>query len=1381
MCQGFGPGLGTAPKGPPDGREVDRDLFPLPEVVTTPAPLGLFSRGSKQRIGRRQHFEAEVKRTVSSLNAMYGKPGKLNAQAQMGAKMSQGQAKVLEFVEHAVRRVGAPAGLTGSEALEELRVSEGYEALPTSSPLGSFDPELIALPAIGGQPVPLASLWGEDGQREVEDFIRTQTLGAAEAEEKKRSIGLTKTYEDPQFKDHNKYAGFVKRLYDLSLVDVSLAKPQEAVSIFFVKKKAGKLRMILDCRLANTHFAEPEGIRLASADSITKMEVPGQAPLYTASADLQNAFYTMGMPMGLRQLFGLKKVRASELGISEVAGVPVRPEQWVYPRVAVIPMGWSHAMWWCQRLSEKLVEGSGLLKEERVRDFDPVPAGNFWHIEYVDNLVVFGTDKAEVERRFWLAVTALREAGLTVHEIEFGTGECKVLGWAISEQGVVSPTSSRLWRLRLGIREILKRGRASGQQLERLVGHMTFVSLCRREAISALGDIYTFIRRHYSTVVPLWKSVRRELSCWDGVSPLIFVNLGTPWNDTLYSVDASEWGMGVTTSKMDQQAIATLGRHVERWRFRDPLAKNPRLYVHEADYVVGAVESPIDEEAGGVAATSQPELPKSRFATVGFEVVDRVWKVVGRHRWRRLDSMPVYEARATQYAIRHALRNTCNFCQRFIVLTDSMTAAVSFDKGRSHGFKLRRVIQQTAALTLSTGVQFRSRWVPSEWNPADLPSRGGWTASIPKYRFGDDSPALGHSSDLGQTIQGQEKTPSRRIQTCAEIEAGRGSTDMGYRAKQRSRADEAKAASCKEEASQAGQSRQNFAKVLRQQQNPEDLRQDLERVSAMESRARPFTDVVSGLGFAPHCISGTHLRAGRRLEQGQLCHGSCDFQQAGQQRIGGHAYGAAVHERVAQAMPSSKPDANTFRSHVPASAASRGMRQEGGRPGDHLNLLALPPAVGAVPARCSRHRQADQKGCRSVQEVCHPTAPDGDGYSLENTAVGRDALFGFGSPSFPGAGSCRGPSAKDTQQAGGGLQSDNGGSDQFPGECLEERRFHSHGGASSLSPAPRRSLVRKREPSQRPHCHSSPGSMADLEVCEELREGGQTTATFRKFGRSRSATMPRGGRKAAKTLPVPALSNRATLHFAVFLEIFSGCGRLGQQVCRECGWPVLLWDISYGHAYDLTVRANQQRIVHWIQHGLVRAGHLGTPCSSFSRARDRPGGPPPLRTDSMPMGRTALRPGDAARVTVGNVLLRFSCRVLLLAVQYRMPFTLENPKTSRIWLTPPLLRILRNRCCVVCDVDFCMFGTRWRKPTRVLSVHLALDGLQQYRCCGTKRGPCSRTGKPHVPLIGQDATGRWLTQLAQSYPLRFARALAKCFLNTELSSIAAEFGRHLDL
>ena len=47
-----------------------------------------------------------------------------------------------------------------------------------------------------------------------------------------------------------------------------------------------------------------------------------------------------------------------------------------------------------------------------------------------------------------------------------------------------------------------------------------------------------------------------------------------------------------------------------------------------------------------------------------------------------------------------------------------------------------------------------------------------------------------------------------------------------------------------------------------------------------------------------------------------------------------------------------------------------------------------------------------------------------------------------------------------------------------------------------------------------------------------------------------------------------------------------------------CGWPVPLWDIDLGEQYDLCVRANQQRIIHRIQSGMVRAGHLGSPCGS---------------------------------------------------------------------------------------------------------------------------------------------------------------------------------------
>ena len=96
-------------------------------------------------------------------------------------------------------------------------------------------------------------------------------------------------------------------------------------------------------------------------------------------------------------------------------------------------------MWWCQRLSEKLAEDSGLTAKERLRDFDPIPEGQFWHVEYVDNLVVFGTDKAQVERRFLKAVETMRDAGLTVHEIEYSEGDSKVLGWSIDGSGPCGP------------------------------------------------------------------------------------------------------------------------------------------------------------------------------------------------------------------------------------------------------------------------------------------------------------------------------------------------------------------------------------------------------------------------------------------------------------------------------------------------------------------------------------------------------------------------------------------------------------------------------------------------------------------------------------------------------------------------------------------------------------------------------------------------------------------------------------------------------------------------------------------------------------------------------------------------------------------------------
>ena len=215
-------------------------------------------------------------------------------------------------------------------------------------------------------------------------------------------------------------------------------------------------------------------------------------------------------------------------------------------------------------MNERTCERSGLAARHRVRDGFPTPGGSFWHLQYVDNQHVLGTDKAEVETKFWDAVRGLREAGLTVHEIEFSESTVTMLGWQIEEKGVLRPTYKRIWRIRIAIRELLSRGRMTGQQLERLIGHMTFVSLCRREALAVLGEVYTFIRRHYLERVPIWKTVRKELMKFDGLCPLIFNNMRIGWSNTIYMLLTRQSGAWVLLGLKSNLVAANKGVNILR-------------------------------------------------------------------------------------------------------------------------------------------------------------------------------------------------------------------------------------------------------------------------------------------------------------------------------------------------------------------------------------------------------------------------------------------------------------------------------------------------------------------------------------------------------------------------------------------------------------------------------------------------------------------------------------------------------------------------------------------------------------------------------------------------------------------------------------------------
>ena len=193
----------------------------------------------------------------------------------------------------------------------------------------------------------------------------------------------------------------------------------------------------------------------------------------------------------------------------------------------------------------------------------------------------------------------------------------------------------------------------------------------------------------------------------------------------------------------------------------------------------------------------------------------------------------------------------------------------------------------------------------------------------------------------------------------------------------------------------------------------------------------------------------------------------------------------------------------------------------------------------------------------------------------------------------------------------------------------------------------------------------------------------------------------RAARRGGGTWPALAVP-RSVKEAPVFLELFSGSSRLGKAIAAM-GWTVILWDILLGPQYDLRSRRNRSTVVQWVRGSWVRAWHAGFPCNSFSRARDRPGGPPWLRSDAEPRGLKNLRACDQAAVELGNLLLSFTVNLNMVSILFRIPFTLENPALSRAWICPPMPTLLRRRCVSQHVVEYCRFGRPWRKSIRFVA------------------------------------------------------------------------------
>lgn len=210
-----------------------------------------------------------------------------------------------------------------------------------------------------------------------------------------------------------------------------------------------------------------------------------------------------------------------------------------------------------------------------------------------------------------------------------------------------------------------------------------------------------------------------------------------------------------------------------------------------------------------------------------------------------------------------------------------------------------------------------------------------------------------------------------------------------------------------------------------------------------------------------------------------------------------------------------------------------------------------------------------------------------------------------------------------------------------------------------------------------------------------------------------------------------------------FLELFAGTGRLSAAV-QASGCPVLEpVEIANDPAFDLRRRWTQQLVLRWLKSGCIGLVHLGTPCTIWSRARQ--GVSSSARTRS--------------REAVGIELALFSCEVIQTCFEHGVHWSLEQPRSSRLFKFEPLLRACQMGKHFEVNFDMCSYGEPYRKDTRLLTSLRCLCELERH--CNHRRHSVWLKGLVRDKGNGNIGIHTNRSILAGAYPVSFCKEFAR--------------------
>ncbi|CAE8715533.1 unnamed protein product [Polarella glacialis] len=233
------------------------------------------------------------------------------------------------------------------------------------------------------------------------------------------------------------------------------------------------------------------------------------------------------------------------------------------------------------------------------------------------------------------------------------------------------------------------------------------------------------------------------------------------------------------------------------------------------------------------------------------------------------------------------------------------------------------------------------------------------------------------------------------------------------------------------------------------------------------------------------------------------------------------------------------------------------------------------------------------------------------------------------------------------------------------------------------------------------------------------------------------------------SVPLPKTSQQPKY----FLELFSGSGVL-TTAFKQAGCNVLpACEILNGVQFDLTRHSTQEALLRLLRTGRIWYVHMGTPCTVWSRARH---------------GLTNMARARAKEI-VGVELALFSVAVARLASSLNIWWSIENPRSSRLWNFHPVSELLQLPHTHWFHWDMCMYDSPNKKPTATMTNCPSLAGLAR-ACQGGHKHMVLR-GTERVRLLDGLTVTRNKTAGAGVYPVPLCRRW--CSLATSLCPAGA--------